>query len=255
MKGFTMKKFLTIFAAAAAAFAVNAETFNLEPPMPTLTEEWRNGSMTGKNSCSGKINGKLYKDVYHFWYLKKGVTPDTAELAPLNAISPDSKGAKLWEKHTPILAAGVKENGVFTFPALQKNSMVTINTKFTFGMAYGVKNPFDSEVICYVEGRLWHNEEAKIYVCKMDKDNKLTVIVEDNNPDAVENIMQKYKDGRKSNRHYMKLQTEVKLLPGEFVVIIGTRPDFNGKYASKSVGTFRIDGWGKAWNPIFVFEK
>ena len=138
MKGFTMKKLLTIFAAASAVFAANAETFNLEPPMPTLTEEWRNGSMTGKNSCSGKINGKLYKDVYHFWYLKKGVTPDTAELAPLNAISPDSKGAKLWEKHTPILAAGVKENGVFTFPALQKNSMVTINTKFTFGMAYGV---------------------------------------------------------------------------------------------------------------------
>ena len=250
-----MKKFLTVFAILAAVLAVHAENFELEPPMSILTEEWNNGTMTGKNSCSGKINGKLYPDVYHFWYLKNGITPDTAELAPLKAISPDSKGAKLWKKHTPILAAGTKENGNFIFPALQKNSMVIIHTKFTFGMAYGVKNPFDSEIICYVEGRLWHSEEAKIYVCKMDKAGKLTTIVEDNNPDAVENIMQSYKDGKKTNRHYMKLQTEVKLLPGEFVVILGTRPDFNGKYAGKSVGTFRIDGWGKAWNPIFAFEK
>ena len=251
-----MKKFFTLFVATAAIIAANAETFNLDSPMPTLTEEWRNGTMTGKNSCSGKINGKLYPDVYHFWYLKKGVTPDTAELAPLNAISPDSKAAKTWEKYTPMLAVGVKNNTNVIFPALQKSSMVMIHTKLTYGMAYGVKNPFDTEVTCYVEGRLWHSEEAKIYVCKRDTEGKLTVLIEDNNPDAVENIMQTYRDGKKSNRHYMKLQVETRLKPGEFVIILGTRPDFNGKYvAKKGVGTFRIDGWGKAWNPIISFEK
>ena len=54
----------------------------------------------------------------------------------------------------------------------------------------------------------------------------------------------------------MKLQAEVKLQPGEFVVILATRPDVNGKYVEKNgAGTFRIDGWGKAWNPIISFEK
>ena len=251
-----MKKFFTLFVAAAAIIAANAETFNLDSPMPTLTEEWRNGTMTGKNSCSGKINGKLYKDVWHFWCVESGVTPDTVKLAPINAVSPDSSGAKTWKGYTPILAYKTQPNGSFLFPALLNTNMTLVNTKLTYGMAYGVKNPFDTEVTCYVEGRLWHSEEAKIYVCKRDTEGKLTVLVEDNNPDAVENIMQTYRDGKKSNRHYMKLQVEARLKPGEFVIILGTRPDFNGKYvAKKGVGTFRIDGWGKAWNPIISFEK
>ncbi len=251
-----MKKYLTILTAAAAILSVNAETFNLEAPMAVLKEEWRTGVMTGKNSCSGKINGKMYPDVYHFWYVDSGVTPDTVKLAPLKAISPDSKGAKTWKGYEPILAAGPAKNGSFSFPALLRNTMSIVHTKKTFGMAYGVKNPFDAEVTCYVEGRLWHSEAAKIYVCKMDAAGKLTTLVEDNNPDAVENIMQTYRDGRKSNRHYIKLQVETRLQPGEFVVILGTRPDVNGKYVDKKgAGTFHIDGWGKAWNPIISFEK
>lgn len=251
-----MKKFFFSAVAAVALITANAETFNLEGPMPMLKKEWRDGTMTGKNSCSGKINGKVYKDVWHFWCVESGVTPDTVKLAPLNAISPDSSGAKTWKNYIPILAYKTKPNGGFLFPALLNNNMTIVHTKLTYGMAYGVKNPFDSEVTCYIEGRLWHSEEAKIYVCKMDKENKLSVIVEDNNPDAVENIMQTYRNGSKSNRHYMKLQAEVKLQPGEFVVILATRPDVNGKYVEKNgVGTFRIDGWGKAWNPIISFEK
>jgi hypothetical protein len=251
-----MKKLFVMFAAATAIFAAQAETFNLEGPMAILNEEWRTGAMTGKNSCSGKINGKLYPDIYHFWCVESGVTPDTVKLAPLKAISPDSKGAKTWKGYEPILAYKIKPNGGFNFPALLKNSMCIVHTKLTYGMAYGVKNPFDSEVTCYVEGRLWHTEAAKIYVCKMDAAGKLTTLVEDNNPDAVENIMQTYRDGHKSNRHYMKLQVETRLQPGEFVVILGTRPDMNGKYVEKKgAGTFSIDGWGKAWNPICSFEK
>ena len=88
-----MKKLFVMFAAATAIFAAQAETFNLEGPMAILKEEWRTGAMTGKNSCSGKINGKLYPDIYHFWCVESGVTPDTVKLAPLNAVSPDSKGA------------------------------------------------------------------------------------------------------------------------------------------------------------------
>ena len=169
-----MKKYLTILTAAAAILSVNAETFNLEGPMAILKEEWRTGAMTGKNSCSGKINGKMYPDVYHFWYVDSGVTPDTVKLAPLKAISPDSKGAKTWKGYEPILAAGPAKNGSFSFPALLRNTMSIVHTKKTFGMAYGVKNPFDAEVTCYVEGRLWHSEAAKIYVCKMDAAGKLT---------------------------------------------------------------------------------
>ena len=53
----------------------------------------------------------------------------------------------------------------------------------------------------------------------------------------------------------MKLQIEAPMKPGDRLVIAGVRPDNQGKYvAKKGLGTFRIDGWGKPWNPIISFE-
>ena len=163
---------------------------------------------------------------------------------------------QIWKKYTPILASSISADGqTFNFPALLKNTMTIIHTRKSFGCAYGVKNPFDKEVICYVEGRLWHTPEAKIYIYIQHKDGKVTKLVEDNNPDAVEEVSNKFPDGKVHVRHYMKLQIEAPMKPGDRLVIAGVRPDNQGKYVGKTgLGTFRIDGWGKPWNPIISFE-
>ncbi|MBQ6597418.1 MAG: hypothetical protein IJH79_07685, partial [Lentisphaeria bacterium] len=131
-----------------------------------------------------------------------------------------------------------------------------IHTKKTFGCAYGFKNPFDQEVVCYIEGRLLHEKQAMIYVYVKHADGSVTQLVKDDNPDAVEDVVQTYPGGRTGIRHYLKLQIETRLKPGDLVIIAGVRPDLNGKYVGKNGGgTFHIDGWGKTYNPVISFEK
>ena len=251
-----MKKSL-IALACAAMFTVNAAELRVDGPMELLKKEWSDGTMTGKNTHTAKIGGKLYKDVWEYWYVDSGFTPETIKLAPLKAVSPDTAAAKAWKGYTPILAAGISADGKHLhYPALLRNTMTIIHTRKSFGCAYGVRNPFDKDVVCYVEGRLWHNPEAKIYIYIQHKDGKVTKLVEDNNPDAVEEVSNKFPDGKVHVRHYMKLQVEAPMKPGDRLVIAGVRPDNQGKYVGKrpGLGTFRIDGWGKPWNPIISFE-
>lgn len=251
-----MKKSIMLMA-LAALLNLNAEEYKVEGPMPLLTKEWKDGTMTGKNSHSAMIGGKLYNDVWEYWYVESGFTPKEIKLSPLKAVSPDSQAVKTWAKYTPILAAEISQDGQkFSFPALMKSAMTIIHTRKTNGCAYSVKNPFDQEITCYVDGRLWHTPEAMIYVYLLHSDGQVTVLAEDNNPDAVEEKSNKFPDGKVHVRHYMKLQVECRMKPGDRVVIAGVRPDNQGKpTGSKSLGTFRIDGWGKAWNPIITFEK
>ena len=250
-----MKKSL-IALACAAIFTVNAAELKVDGPMELLKKEWSDGTMTGKNSHAAMIGGKLYNDAWEYWYVASGFTPETIKLAPLKAVSPDAKGAQIWKKYTPILASNISADGqTFNFPALLKNTMTIIHTRQTNGCAYSLKNPFNKEVVCYVEGRLWHDPKAMIYVYILHQDGKVTKLVEDNNPDAVEEVSNKFPDGKVHVRHYMKLQVEAPMKPGDRLVIAGVRPDNQGKYVGKTgLGTFRIDGWGKPWNPIISFE-
>ena len=250
-----MKKSL-IALACAAMFTLNAAELKVDGPMELLTKEWSDGTMTGKNTHSAKIGGKLYADTWEYWYVDSGFTPETIKLAPLKAVSPDCSAAKTWKGYTPILAAGISADGkVLNFPALLKATMTTIHTRKSFGCAYGLKNPFNKDVICYVEGRLWHTPQAMIYVYIQHQDGKVTKLVEDNNPDAVEEVSNKFPDGKVHVRHYLKLQVEAPMKAGDRLIIAGVRPDNQGKYVGKKgLGTFRIDGWGKPWNPIISFE-
>ena len=250
-----MKK-LAALLTFAICFAAAAEELKMDGPMELFKKEWNDGTMTGKNTHSARIGGKVYPDIWHYWYVDSGLTPETIKLAPLNAISPDSKAAKVWKNYHPILAQSIKEKGSMSFPALLRNSLIMIHTKKTFGCAYGFKNPFDQEVVCYIEGRLLHDKKAMIYVYLKHKDGTVTQLVKDDNPDAVEDVVQTYPGGRTGIRHYLKLQIETRLKPGDLVVIAGVRPDLNGKYVGKNGGgTFHIDGWGKAYNPVISFEK
>ena len=132
-----MKKSL-IALACAAIFTVNAAELKVDGPMELLKKEWSDGTMTGKNTHSAKIGGKLYKDVWEYWYIDSGFTPETIKLAPLKAVSPDAKGAQIWKKYTPILASSISADGqTFNFPALLKNTMTIIHTRKSFGCAMG----------------------------------------------------------------------------------------------------------------------
>ena len=66
-----MKKTL-IALACAAMFTLNAAELKVDGPMELLKKEWSDGSMTGKNSHSAKIGGKLYADTWEYWYVDSG---------------------------------------------------------------------------------------------------------------------------------------------------------------------------------------
>ena len=71
------------------------------------------------------------------------------------------------------------------------------------------------------------------------------------------NKEEKHKSGYIEKRHYLKLQNEFKMAPGDKLFFAGVRPDFAGKTTGKpSVETLRVDDrWGKTWNPVISFEK
>ena len=56
-----MKKLFFSAVAAVALLTANAETFNLEGPMPTLKKEWRDGSMTGKTPAPARSTVSFIK--------------------------------------------------------------------------------------------------------------------------------------------------------------------------------------------------
>ena len=252
-----MKKlFLSMLLAAICA--VNADEIAVEPPMKTMLQEFSDGTMTGKNSHSAVVGGKKYADCWEYYTIESGLTPETFKYLPLKAISPDAAAAQAWKKYFPILALDISPDGKkLTYPMLMRGNFEIRYTNKTFGNAFALKNPFNSEVICYVEGKLRHTEEAAVFVYLVKADGTAKLLLDDKNPDGVFNKIEKHKNGHVEKRHYLKLQLEFKMQSGDKLFFAAVRPDFAGKKTGKpSVGTLCVDDrWGKASNPIISFEK
>ena len=234
-----------LFVIASLACCLAAE-LAVENPFKALTEEWSSGKMNGKNSCSAVIDRKKYPDAWKFFYIAGGNDYKDAVLKPLNGVSPESKGATVWKNYTPILAASVKEDGSFGFPALLKNGFCIVHTKLSWGGAYSFTNPLEKTAKIYVEGHFWHNANAKIYIYVQKKDGSSKLLSDDSNPEAVLDY---------EKRHYLKLMLEETLEPGESLVFIGFHPGGMGKYVAGNAFTpFYISGWGDSWNPMVSLE-
>ena len=252
-----MKKLLFMLF-CAAAIPLCAEELAVEPPMIAMAKEFADGTMTGKNTHSAVVGGKKYADCWEYYTIESGLTPETFKLLPLKAVSPDAPAAKVWKKYFPLLALNISPDGKkLTYPLFMRGSFELRYTNKTFGSVFALKNPFDQEVVCYLEGKLRHAEAAKIYVYIVKADGSIKLLLDDSNPDGVFNKEEKHKSGYVEKRHYLKLQNEFKMAPGDKLFFAGVRPDFAGKTTGKpSVETLRVDDrWGKTWNPVISFEK
>ena len=241
-----------------AALAVNAEELTMEPPITAMAREWSDGTMTGKNTHSAVIGGKTYPEVWQYWCIDSGLTPETIRLVPMKAVSPDAPGVQWLKRYFPVLAADVSADGQkLTYPLLMRGGFETRYTKTVYGNAFSMRNPFDVPVTCYVEGRLRHAPEADVFVYLQQADGKIKTLLRNDNPDALEDVSTKHNNGNVEVRHYLKLQLEVKMAPGDKLVFAAVRPDCQGRTIGKqNIETLRVDDrWGKAWNPILSFEK
>ena len=252
-----MKKSLFALLMTAALVAA-AEELTVEPPLTAMTKEWSNGAMTGKNTHSAVIGGKTYPEVWQYWYIESGLTPETIRLAPMKAVSPNAPGVQWMKRYFPILAADVSPDGQkITYPILARGNFETRSTRKVFGNAFSIRNPFDVPVACYVEGRLRHAPAADTFVYLQQADGKVKPLLRNDNPDALEDVSTKHKNGAIEVRHYLKLQLEVKMAPGDKLVFAAVRSDCQERTLGKqNIETLQVDDhWGKAWNPILSFEK
>lgn len=257
-----MKKTLFLLSAVTlAAVTLHAAEVPVEAPLVSMKKEWNAGSMTGKNTHAMYVAGKIYADCWSYWYAESGLTPQTAVMKPLNAVDPDILD-KFWSRYAPILAARVskvRNRMVWHFPAMQRNYLTARNTKVTYGAAFGFKNPFNKETVCYIEGRLRYPEQAKsmAYVYCKSADGKITVLTDSGKPGAIYVMKTKHRNGRIEVRQYLKLQLEITLKPGDTILFASFRGDFAGKPAPKGreVSFLSIDDrWGPAFQPKISFE-
>lgn len=255
-----MKMKLSLLTAIAlGTAAISAAEVTVEPPLESMKKEWKDGSMTGKNTHAMYVAGKKYPDCWSYWYADSGITPETAILKPLNAIDPDFVAGTFWAKYTPILTAGfnAKRKGFIFWPAMIRNNLVVRYSNKTFGAAYGFRNPFAKDTICYIEGRLRHPQEARAYVYVKSADGKLKMLADSSKPGALFVMNTKHRNGKVEIRQYLKLQIEVKLAPGDMVMFAGFRPDYAGKASTgRDVHFMSVDDfWGKAYQPKISFEQ
>jgi hypothetical protein len=253
-----MKLFL-LSAFALGSVALSAAEVTVEPPLVSMKKEWNDGSMTGKNTHAMYVGGKKYADCWSYWYVDSGITPQTAVMKPMNAVDPDFITKTGWANYTPVLAASfnAKKKGSIYLPGMIRNEMYVWYSHKTFGAAYGFRNPFAKDTICYIEGRLRHPEEAIVYVYVKSADGKFKMLTDSKKPGALFVMNTKHRNGQVEKRQYLKLQIEVKLAPGDTVMFAGFRPDFAGKPTSgKKVHFLSVDDrWGKAYQPKISFEQ
>ena len=252
-----MKK-LFFMAITAAVFTVTAAELHVENAIDSMKKEWYTGTMIGKNTHSLYIGEKSYPDCWSYWYAASGLTPETAQFKPLNAIDPDLIKGSFWQKYAPIMAASLSKNGKsFIYPALSSGSINTDQSQKAFGGAYGFKNPFNEEVFCYIEGRLRHAPEAKVFVYVKSADGKITHLTDSEKPGALHVVNTTLKTGNVEKRQYLKLQIEVKLQAGDTVVFAAFRNDHAQKITQKKRINFLSpnDQWGKAYQPAISFGK
>ena len=62
-----MKLFL-LSAIALGTSALYAAEVTVEPPLESMKKEWKDGSMTGKNTHAMYVAGKKYPDCWSYWY-------------------------------------------------------------------------------------------------------------------------------------------------------------------------------------------
>lgn len=255
-----MKKSLLLLSAVlAAAFTAAAAEMPVENPWESMKKAWNDGSMIGKNTHAMYIKGQAYPDCWSYYYVESGLTPETAVFQPLNGINPDLVANSFWKKYAPIISAGLTKNGKsFAYPALVRGSIGAQHTNKTFGAAFAFKNPFKEDTICYIEGRLRHPVESKVFVYIKSADGKITHLTDSSKPGALYVVNTKHANGSIEVRNYLKLQIETKLKPGDSVFFAGFRSDYAGKRVAgkKSVSFLSVnDQWGKAFQPAISFEK
>lgn len=243
-----MKKMLLSF--LSIPFLLTATEWTMEPPQKKLKTEFDSGRLAGKNFHDAVYGKKMLPDAWSYDKIEQGETPETFRFVPLKALTPEHSSVKAWKK--TVLTSDITGRK-FKYPALVGSAFYT-EGKACRGGAYRFRNTGKEKLSIILEGAFRITPGVKVFIYRRMANGTITMLADDENPNAKFEITHKKTDGTIAiRRNYLKLQAETELLPGdalEFSVITKEPPT-----GSKAYALFYTDDlWGKNYNPIILIE-
>lgn len=243
-----MKKML--LSLLSISFLLTAAEWTVESPQKNLKTAFDSGRLAGKNCHDAVYGKKTLPDAWSYDKIEQGDTPETFRFTPLKALTPEHASVKAWKK--TVLTSDVTGKK-FKYPALVGSAFYT-EGKACRGGAYRFRNTGKEKLSIILEGAFRITPGAKVFIYRRTANGTVTMLADDENPNAKFEITHKKANGAVAiRRNYLKLQAETELQPGdalEFSVII--KKPHSG---SKAYSLFYTDDhWGKNYNPVVIIE-
>lgn len=247
---FKMKLLFAILSLGILSSMAMAEELPVVSVSTSMKEEWGSGALQhGQNSHSGTIGEAKYPNLWSYWVVASGDTPQTFVLEPLKA-NRKSPSAKKTNILTPY------EN--VSFPGLHDNYFAANTKSQTAGAGYAFTNPFNHKIKVIIEGCINYKDAAnKVYVYTKSPDGAVNILTSTDNPGGLVDVPESNREGARM-RKYLKLQCETELEAGGQIYIIGYNAN-TATVTTNAGGVFLLfyfnDNWGPLYQPVFIVEK
>ncbi len=191
----------------------------------------------------GLVDETWQDDIWEYWSVKGGSIPADFVLQPMTYAEINSPS---WSK--------ISWSGCFVGDAaMKKTPFANIHGFYVrvakTGAGYSLRNPYPSGAKVIIEGMLRINsdyENFPVFVYRKAED-KVDILTSTNDSHAISTTS----CAKGHIRHYLKLQIDISLAPGERVFIISTAGPNSPKGGKQETLIEDNDRWGIIYRPTF----